>query len=81
MDESVEKTVTELLDHMKFIADLQSGKYGVITKPKQMEDCIDEMKDSLNNLTFVVKYIVFDLEATRRENYSLRQLLEKKRRK
>ena len=81
MDESVEKTVTELIDHMKFIADLQSGKYGAISKPKQMEDCVDEMKDSLNNLSFVVKYIIFDLESTRRENYSLRQLLEKKRRK
>ena len=78
MDESVEKTVTELLDHMKFIADLQGGKYGVISKPKQMEDCVDEMKDSINNLSFVMKYIVFDLEATRRENYSLRKLLEKK---
>jgi hypothetical protein len=81
VDESVEKTVTELLDHMKFIADLQSGKYGKITRPKQMEDCIDEMRDSLTNLSFVVKYISFDLEATRRENYSLRKLLEKKRRK
>jgi hypothetical protein len=81
MDESVEKTVTELLDHMKFIADLQSGKYGKISNPRQMEDCIAEMRDSLANLSFVVKYIMFDLEATRRENYSLRKLLEKKRRK
>ena len=67
------------MDHMKFIADLQSGKYGVISKPKQMEDCVEEMKDSLNNLGFIMKYIIFDLEATRRENYSLRKLLEKKR--
>lgn len=81
MDESVEKTVTELLDHMKFITDLQSGKYGKISRPKQMEDCVGEMRDSLINLSFVVKYIMFDLEATRRENYSLRKLLEKKRRK
>lgn len=78
MDDSVEKTVTELLDHMRFIADLQAGKYGRISKPKQMEDCIGEMKESLTNLSFVVNYIFFDLEATRRENYSLRKLLEKK---
>jgi len=34
------------------------------------------LKDSLNTLNLNVKYMQFDLEATRRENLSLRKMIE-----
>jgi len=78
MQDSVEKTVSELIDRINFMADLQRGKFGVLSKPKQVNDCIDEMKSSLANLSFIVKYLIFDLEATKRENISLKKLLDNK---
>jgi hypothetical protein len=38
-------------------------------------------EDSLDQLRLQVKYLVFDLEATRRENKYLRQMIENRRRR
>lgn len=35
-----------------------------------------EMQDSLDDLRMVIKYLVYDLEATRRENVTLRRMIE-----
>lgn len=42
----------------------------------RMKKCIGELRDSLDYLRLSVKYLVFDLEATRRENQYLRKLLD-----
>ena len=44
----------------------------------QMKKTIVELQDSLDYLRVSVKYLVFDLEATRRENKQLRTLLERR---
>ena len=44
----------------------------------QMKKTIPELQDSLDYLRVSVKYLVFDLEATRRENKQLRSLLERR---
>lgn len=48
------------------------------TKARQdkMRQTITELTDSLDYLRLSVKYLVFDLEATRRENKYLREMLE-----
>jgi len=38
---------------------------------------IADLQDSLDYLRLSVKYLVFDLEATRRENAALRKLIDK----
>jgi hypothetical protein len=43
----------------------------------RMKKTVAELQDSLDYLRLSVKYIMFDLEATRRENQYLRKLLEK----
>lgn len=43
---------------------------------QKMRKTIAELQDSLDHLRLSVKYLVFDLEATRRENKYLRNLLE-----
>ena len=40
-----------------------------------------DLADSLNQLRLQVKYLLFDLEATRRENRYLRQMLENRHRR
>ena len=43
---------------------------------KKLEKSIGSLQESLDYLRVCVKYQVFDLEATRRENEYLRKLLE-----
>lgn len=43
----------------------------------RMKKTVADLQDSLDYLRLSVKYIMFDLEATRRENAYLRKLLEK----
>ena len=44
---------------------------------KRLIESLSNLKQSLDNLRTAVKYQVFDLEATRRENSDLMTLLEK----
>jgi len=43
----------------------------------RMRESIGKLQDSLDYLRLSVKYLVFDLESTRRENDYLRQMLRK----
>ena len=44
----------------------------------QLKEKVDGLQDALDYLKILVKYQLFDLEATRRENQHLRKLLEDK---
>ena len=43
----------------------------------RIQNSVGELQESLDYLRLSVKYLVFDLEATRRENRYLRRMLEK----
>jgi hypothetical protein len=43
--------------------------------PAGMHREMSVLEDSLDHLRLAIKYLVFDLEATRRENKALRELL------
>jgi predicted nucleic acid-binding Zn-ribbon protein len=47
-------------------------------KNKQLQKSVDNLQESLDYLRICIKYQLFDLEATRRENKYLRKLLEEK---
>ena len=42
----------------------------------KMKKTINDLQDSLDYLRLSIKYLVFDLEATRRENQYLRKLID-----
>ncbi len=46
-------------------------------RQSRMKRTVAELQDSLDYLRLSIKYMLFDLEATRRENAYLRKLLEK----
>ena len=46
------------------------------TDKDNVRDSVEELQESLDYLRLSVKYLVFDLEATRRENAYLRRLVE-----
>jgi uncharacterized membrane protein len=46
------------------------------TRHERMRKTVAQLQESLDYLRLSVKYLVFDLEATRRENAYLRKLLQ-----
>ena len=45
---------------------------------RKLKNSVDNLQESLDYLRICVKYLLFDLEATRRENKYLRKLFEDK---
>lgn len=48
------------------------------SRHEKVRKTIADLQDSIDYLRLSIKYLVFDLEATRRENAHLRKLLEEK---
>jgi len=72
-----EETIEELM------AKLDSGPgshldvlSAFVEKHPELEEIVDQLKESLQSVCFVLKYMAFDIEATRRERDQLRTLLE-----
>jgi hypothetical protein len=62
------------------MADPQHKKLAMLAKQarenhKQLQKSVDSLQESLDYLRICIKYQLFDLEATRRENKELRKLL------
>jgi len=43
---------------------------------RQLKETVNSLQESIDFVRLSIKYLVFDLEATRRENTQLRKLLE-----
>tara|TARA_R100000687_G_scaffold73117_1_gene63631 strand:- start:607 stop:882 length:276 start_codon:yes stop_codon:yes gene_type:complete len=70
-----------LLEQIDTLPDTERPKLEQLAKETQqrhtrMKKTIGELQESLDHLRLSVKYLVFDLEATRRENKYLRNMLE-----
>lgn len=82
MDEQTFQTkFNELLDRIKDLPGTQRGHFEELAEETRnrrdrIQNSVSELQDSLDYLRLSVKYLVFDLEATRRENAYLRKLIE-----
>lgn len=84
MDETIFHN--KLVELMTEISALPAGERGGLEqliketqeRHNQLRQSINSLQESLDWLRLSVKYLVFDLEATRRENTALRQALERK---
>ena len=82
MDEiTFQKKLRELVSEIGTLPESQRKKLEVLaqeTKQRQteMRKSVISLQDSLDYLRLSIKYLVFDIEATRRENSYLRKLLE-----
>lgn len=75
------KLWTELSELATSLPPAQQEKYLELTRQVSEEQerickSVKQLKDSVDYMRLSVKYLIFDLEATRRENASLSQLLE-----
>ena len=82
MDEAkFEGKLKELVKEFGGTANPQYKKLAMLAKQahdnhKRLERSVNNLQESLDYLRICIKYQLFDLEATRRENKSLRKLLE-----
>ncbi|MBN2139255.1 MAG: hypothetical protein JW720_15745 [Sedimentisphaerales bacterium] len=82
MDETnLEDKLNELVREFGDTTDPQHRKLADLAKKAQanrqkLEKSINSLQESLDYLRVCIKYQLFDLEATRRENAYLRKLLE-----
>ena len=86
MDETrLEDKLNELVKEFGDAADPHTSKLAKLAEQaqanrKQLEKSINRLQELLDYLRVCIKYQVFDLEATRRENAYLRKLLEEESR-
>ena len=84
MDETnLEDKLNELVKEFGGSIDPQHKKLAELAKQaqasrKKLEKSINSLQESLDCLRVCIKYQVFDLEATRRENAYLKKLLQDK---
>jgi len=86
MDETnLEDKLNELVQEFGDAVDPQHKKLASLAREaqanqKKLERSINSLQESLDYLRVCIKYQIFDLEATRRENEYLRKMLEEEER-
>ncbi len=82
MDEAVfENKLNELVKEMGSVPGPQQKKLILLARQtsnchKQLRKSVNSLQESLDYLRISLKYLIFDLEATRRENAQLKKLLK-----
>jgi chromosome segregation ATPase len=82
MDEQAFQTkLTELMKKIKQLPEeerptLERLAVDAKRRRERIQQSVTELQESLDYLRLTIKYLVFDLEATRRENTYLRKLIE-----
>lgn len=82
-DAAVEEKLRELVKEFGGAAELQQIKLAILAKQAQeasqeLKKEADSLQEAIDFLRICIKYQLFDLEATRRENDYLKKLLEEK---
>ena len=84
MDEAkLEEKVNDLVKEFGGMNNPKYKKLSILAKQandsrKKLKKSMDSLQESLDYLRICIKYQLFDLEATRRENKYLRKLLDEK---
>jgi len=80
---NIENKLNELMKEFGGMSNPGYSKLAMLAKQahdghKQLQKSVDSLQESLDYLRICIKYQLFDLEATRRENEYLRGILEER---
>lgn len=80
-DQTFHTKLAELMGRLKDLPEVDRTRLEELAETTRMrrekiQTSVSELQESLDYLRLSVKYLVFDLEATRRENTYLRKLVE-----
>jgi hypothetical protein len=81
-DNEFQHKLGDLIEQINTLPEDQRARLSALAdeakdRQQRMKKTVVELQDSLDYLRLSIKYLLFDLEATRRENTYLRKLLEK----
>jgi septal ring factor EnvC (AmiA/AmiB activator) len=82
MDETTfQKKLAELVREIETLPDSERAKLETLAEETRqrharLKQTVSGLQDSIDYLRLSIKYLLFDLEATRRENGYLRKMLE-----
>ena len=82
MDETTFQTkLAELVNEIGAVPEAERGKLEALAletkqRHEKLKATVTSLQDSIDYLRLSIKYLLFDLEATRRENEYLRKMLE-----
>jgi len=76
-----QKKLSELVAEIKTLPESERAKLAVLAEEtkqrhKELKKTVSSLHESIDFLRLSIKYLLFDLEATRRENAYLRKMLE-----
>ncbi len=80
-EETFQRKLAELVAEIGTLPDGERVKLQLLAEQtkarhKQLKKTVDSLQESIDFLRLSIKYMLFDLEATRRENNYLRKMLE-----
>ena len=80
---NIEDKLKELVREFGGVVEPKYEKLAILAQEaqdnhKKLQKSVDSLQESLDYLRVCIKYQLFDLEATRRENKYLRKMLEEK---
>ncbi|MCK6486157.1 MAG: transcriptional regulator [Phycisphaerae bacterium] len=82
MDEvTFQKKLAELVAEIGTLPSTERGKLEALAEEtrqrhQKLKETVHSLQESIDYLRLSIKYLLFDLEATRRENAYLRKMLE-----
>ncbi|MBH05505.1 MAG: transcriptional regulator [Phycisphaeraceae bacterium] len=85
MDEAkFQAKLAELMSEISTLPKAERDKLAALAaktqeRHKKLKKTVHDLQESLDYLRLAIKYLVFDLEATRRENSYLRKMLNQNR--
>ena len=80
-EETFQRKLTELIAEIATLPAGDRDKLEMLAEQtqerhKQLKDTVNSLQESIDFVRLSIKYMLFDLEATRRENEQLRKMLD-----
>jgi len=80
-EETFQRKLAELIAEIGTLPDGERNRLELLAEQtrerhKQLKETVNSLQESIDFVRLSIKYMLFDLEATRRENEQLRKLLE-----
>ena len=80
-EETFQRKLGELIAEIGTLPEGERGKLEVLAaetreRHRQLKETVTSLQESIDFVRLSIKYMLFDLEATRRENAQLRKMLE-----
>jgi len=80
-EETFQRKLAELIAEIGTLPESERGKLELLAEQtrqrhRQLKETVSSLQENIDFVRMSIKYILFDLEATRRENTQLRKLLD-----